>query len=234
MKEWCDTILSSLATIYDNKNLFEFKMTQGNKFYEGKDIKQMKLLYQEVNSMASAASDEIKKELNNKLQEKFHQNLDDEIIIVHKKKALDKKKYNELELKKEWSLIIISFIQNIDKNEYFFEQLKNSVGAAFFDNDLKGIRMIYNDVNEWAKGLDKSQLSELNKILIAKFGRSLIDEEKEIDSKIEKIVKRGKINSEDEYRLILAKVDEIYADKSKVNTIKVLNDLLLKYDKAAH
>lgn len=112
---------------------------------------------------------------------------------------------------------------------------------------MSGLRQAFTDINqlanewanEWANGtkendLRKSQFSELNKILLAKFGRTLVDEDKETESEIEKIIKRGKINNKEEYRIILTKVDEIYANESKADVVQSLNNLLLKYDKAAH
>ena len=158
-------------------------------------------------------------------------------------KSLTEKQEAEALFIKNWGLTIIDFISSKSNaaDHSFFEMYKdafseetmqrllNQVSGARY---MRGLKQAFNDINqlanewtnEWTNStrendLRKSQLSELNKILLAKFGRTLVDEDKETEGRIEKIIKRGKINSEEEYRIILTKVDEIYADKSKVDEI---------------
>ena len=171
------------------------------------------------------------------------------------KKNLNTEQEGEVLFIKNWSLTIIDFISfksNLADSPIFemykdtfseetMQRLLSQVSSARY---MKGLKQAFNDINqlanewayEWASGpakdLRKIELLELNKILLAKFGRTLVDEDKETEGHIKRIIKRGKINNEEEYRIILAKVDEIYADKSKVDLVQSLNDLLLKYDKA--
>jgi hypothetical protein len=48
---------------------------------------------------------------------------------------------------------------------------------------------------------------------------------------IEKVLKKGKISNHEEWEIVSNRVDEIFADNTKGEELKNLNELLLKYEK---
>jgi hypothetical protein len=85
--------------------------------------------------------------------------------------------------------------------------------------------------NKYVGYLSPSDYKYLNDQLLEKFGNDIDNTEEKNTIKITKIIKRGKINNENEYRLILNRAEEIYHDKNKKSILDQLNELLAKYDK---
>ncbi len=141
---------------------------------------------------------------------------------------------------REWCLTIIDFIYSKDKtNANFYETYKET----FSENTkhryleklnpstyIKGLKQAYNDMNEWAYGLSITDVEELNKILQDKFAKDLNTNSHNIPKQISKIIKRGKINNDDEFRMINEKVNEICQTSPKSSELDKLNQLLLKYE----
>ena len=115
--------------------------------------------------------------------------------------------------------------------EQGFSEFILVIQETFRKQNLRGFRYIFKDTNEWANGLPKSDLDELNELLQRKFGENLLKQSQRNLSKINRIVKKGKINNEDEYRLLLSRVDEIFADESKKEEVEMLNKLLADFHK---
>jgi len=64
-----------------------------------------------------------------------------------------------------------------------------------------------------------------------KFGVDLAKEGDKSARKIMQVLQKGVTSNEDEYRLILAKIDAIYSDNSKKGEVNTLNKLLNDYHK---
>ena len=145
-------------------------------------------------------------------------------------KQLNNKQLNELTHIKEWCLTIIEFLishnQATSTSRNMFVDVIND---AFQKQNLKGLRYVYNDINEWAKGILQSDLEELNMLLQNKFGEDLNKQMHRDLIKIAKILKKGNVSNEDEYRLLLSRVDEIFEDDNKKDEIENLNKLLADY-----
>lgn len=153
------------------------------------------------------------------------------------KKRLNEKQEKGILFIKEWCFTIVNFIYSKSNNtdsfitemhkEIFSEETKQKylkeTSAAIY---IKGVREVYNDTNEWAKGLLQNDLEELNRILLKKFGKDLSIH----FQKIYKITKRGKIINDDEFRLINEKVDELCQTEPESQEIGKLNKLLLVYE----
>jgi len=230
MKDWCITILTYLADGYTNKYLFTNKIEEVIKYCNLQDKKKMDLLYMETYSMAVAAQEPVKKALNENLKYKFDKTLENVLPLERVKRKLPEAKQKELRFMKDWCIVIYDYL-NIHKstNENFYQSFTAIIQKAFDQHDLRGMRMVFNDTNEMARGLPETQLLELNRILEAKFGRSLTDEEKEMKKQINKIVKRGKINNDDEFRLLEQSVSELSQEQSYSSEIETLNRLLAGY-----
>lgn len=146
-------------------------------------------------------------------------------------KKITEKQLEELEYIKEWCHAIIIFMTKIGGESPIFTQYVEVINDSYQKQNLKGLRYCLKDVNEWAKGLSKKDVEELNIVLENKFGINLSDANNKALKKISTIVKRGKINNEDEYRLLTSRVDEIYANDQKKAELESLNKLLAEYEK---
>ncbi len=146
-------------------------------------------------------------------------------------KNITVKQQQELEHIKDWCITIIDFIIKKGGVPIVMTEIKRVVNNSYAKKNLRGLRTCSKDLNEWAKGFSDSDVSELNILLTEKCGENLTNETKKTSGKIKQIIKRGKINNENEYRTLLSKVDEIYDDNRKKNEVEALNKLLIEYDK---
>lgn len=146
------------------------------------------------------------------------------------------KKLNSIQIKelihiKEWCLTVMNFMISHYEGKDVFIQFSEVIKEGFNKQDLRGMRYVYKDTNEWAKGLPLTHIEELNRILNEKFGEDIKKQTDRDITKISRIIKNGEINSEDEYRLILNRVEEIYADDNKKEEVLKLNKLLANFHK---
>jgi len=141
------------------------------------------------------------------------------------------KKSKELEYLRDWCLTILDFLISKSGESPIFSQTKEVVTDTFKGKNLRGLRYCKKDINEWAKGLSPSNVSELNSLLDEKFSVNLEKEDDKSAKIIKQILQRGVINNEDEYRLLLTKVDAFCADDSKKDEVEALNKLLTDYHK---
>ncbi len=136
----------------------------------------------------------------------------------------------ELEYKKEWCLVILNFmLEKSGDTTLFLNQMKEVVNETYDTGNYRGMGYCYKDINEWAKGLPVSDVQELNILLKDKFGEDLQKQHEKDNTKIDSIIKIGRIANEDEYRLILNYVDEISSNKFRMQEVEVLNRLIVEF-----
>ncbi len=146
------------------------------------------------------------------------------------RKELSQKALDELSFLKDWNQMIVDFLVK-NENTEFLKELYQVITDAFDKKNLKGMRMMYNDTNEMARGLSSNKLTELNQILKEKFGFDLDKDHDKVLTKINLIVQRGHLENDDEFRLLFSRVDEIYADGSKEKEVEALENLMNDYEK---
>ena len=146
------------------------------------------------------------------------------------KRKNNQKKIEELTFLKEWNETIIKFfiLKSKDNSLEVFHQIINE---TFNKSDLRGMRMIYKDLNEGTNDLPLIEFNESNQLLSQKFGTDLTECNIKNLTKIKQIVKKGNINNDEEYRLILNRVEEIYADNNQKDQTEILNMLITNYIK---
>lgn len=113
---------------------------------------------------------------------------------------------NEYFFYREWCLIILQHIKNHSNEAMvkpYFQIIQRIDNVKNRSTQISQIKRIFSDFNEWANGLDKSIILEINKDLFIKFGKNLIDHKNDINEMVSKILYRGKIKNEIEYRLVL-------------------------------
>lgn len=106
-----------------------------------------------------------------------------------------------------------------------YDRLMDKYSSVYFQGFKQGV----NDINGMAKDLRKEEFVELNEMLLAKFGKGLIDAEKELQKTLSGILKREKIRNETEYYI----VNEYLSDTAIVDDRKKdLNDIIAGYEKS--
>jgi hypothetical protein len=117
---------------------------------------------------------------------------------------------NELEYLQDRSLLIIDFILNKNVGNPIVQQFKSVIQETYAKSNLKGLKTLSRDINAWAKGLSKKDIKELELLLAEKFGENLSGD-KITHYVIKQVLKNGKIESEESYRVIYEYLQDISA-----------------------
>ena len=91
---------------------------------------------------------------------------------------------------------------------------------------------LYNDLNENSRDLSPDQFDELNQVLRRKFGQDLVHNRQKEIAEIKRIIKRGKINNEEEYRLIRGWIDELLMNNGALKEVQKLEELLCHFEES--
>lgn len=97
-------------------------------------------------------------------------------------------------------------------------QLRAGVETAYSRHDLRELRGFRRDFQEWLRDLPADARAELEMKIAPP------------PNDLERALARGRIDSEDEYRTVLARVEELYDDAARESDVVRLNSLLTEYD----
>lgn len=165
------------------------------------------------------------------------------------KRKLNEKQLEELKFKYEWCKTIQEFInaheddsfdvelmQDLDsafaeQNPSIHDYLIRVLDKAYLEQNLVGLRSSINDYNEDARDLTPAEFEELNAILREKFGEDLVHNRQKDLAKIKRIIKRGKINNEDEFRLLKGRIDELL-EEEKIEEAQLLDKLMFEFEES--
>lgn len=139
---------------------------------------------------------------------------------------------HELQDLGQWCRAIAEFLTSeprLPEGQAFLDAIDKAVEQG----NARGLKMAERDLAAWARSISPERQEELERTLVARFGRGLQQELNDELREIQQIVARGKIATPDEYRLVVSRLDEIYADESKQQEVRTLNDLMTEYDKLA-
>ena len=119
-------------------------------------------------------------------------------------KKLTPKQKKELEYLKDRSIFMIGYLAANENNnlQEISLEFKKVIEEGYKKNNLTVFRYLSKDMNIWIKGLlSKKDAQELDKLLANKFGKNLSRDQVSIDT-IGKLIKKGKVSNEEEYRVI--------------------------------
>jgi hypothetical protein len=142
---------------------------------------------------------------------------------------------DELKRMADWCRIVIRF-KTADRpgrspaEAAIDSEYEKVLDATLARSDLRGLKMLRRDLTEWARGLPHRYVAELDALLRAQFGEGLTEEAKAQRKEVQDIVRRGYIETNDEYRLLVSYMDEIYSDPSRQEEAKAINALLAARD----
>ncbi len=137
---------------------------------------------------------------------------------------------NELEYLQDRSLLIIDFILNKNVNDSLMKQFKSVIQETYAKGNLKGLKTLSRDMNAWAKGLSQKDIKELEVLLAEKFGENLSGD-KITHTVIKQVLKRGKIESEENYRVVYEYLQDISPTDPFYENIIELENLLETHQK---
>ena len=137
----------------------------------------------------------------------------------------------DYETLKEWCLTVFDYLLE-QEPEFKLVADDSKALIASYDryHNIKKMRALYKEHHLILRDLPPNQIEELNQILTEKFGHNLADVAKMETKAIEKIIKRGRIRNDTEYRLVWQREDEIYTDDSQFEYAETLRKLLSDYE----
>ncbi len=133
----------------------------------------------------------------------------------------------------DWCLTLSSLILAGDssKGSTDDEALRLSIDSALRRGDLRGLEEAARDLHEWASGLSPAMRARIDRELRARFGRGLTEQAEDLARAVQAIVKRGRIVTEDECRLLEARADQIRGDSARADELAAIGGLLRDYFK---
>jgi len=118
------------------------------------------------------------------------------------------KKQSEIDFQCDWMLEIIKY--HIENGNPDYESVLNNIEYLRKLGKTSYIRENYNDINSMAlEEMDPELLPELNRRLKEKFGKTLWDVNKKMETKINNIAQRGSLRNEGEFYLVKNYIDTI-------------------------
>lgn len=138
---------------------------------------------------------------------------------------------DEFEIIKSWCLFIAQYLIEKSPNALMIDLINNIKCLNNSKKSLKQLKNIRKDFIEWARGLSEDDIKELNNLLSKNSYENLDDARYKSYSEVNHILKRGRIKNEDEFRFLVARVDEIYANENKKAELESINKLLTNYEK---
>lgn len=144
------------------------------------------------------------------------------------------KKLDEVKRLAEWCLFAEGVEHELyreqgainDFNKEFFELSQEVIQKARDRGDLRGLRMVYRDLNEKFGGLNPQMKTELDRRLRAQFGQGLEREEKALERRVRRILNAGKIRNAENYRTLETRLHMILDDSSKMEEVEQINGVL--------
>ena len=137
----------------------------------------------------------------------------------------------DYETLKEWCLTVFDYLLKQDSHYVMLVDYGKNIIAILDKKKKKNdMRALYKELHLNVRELPPNQIEELNQILTEKFGHNLADVAKMETKAIEKIIKRGRIRNDTEYRLVWQREDEIYTDDSQFEYAETLRKLLSDYE----
>lgn len=146
------------------------------------------------------------------------------------KERITQKKITEMSFIKDWCLVIMDFLEEVYPTDETSEAFRQIINDASDKGDIRGLRILYNDVNEMVHGISKSNLVVLNRKLNIKFGMDLDTVKKDNMVRIREILQKGYLESDDEYRFVSSMIDEIYIDGCRKDKIDAIYKLMDDYE----
>lgn len=137
-------------------------------------------------------------------------------------------KHEKLVRARDWCLYVLRFLNKVSPAE-IFSQMMDVVEETFNKKDLRGLQMLERDIAENARALPNQAKKELDELLVAEIGWGLSALSNKEHQKVAKVLRRGAIESDEEYRILSDRADAIFDDTTKATELREINALLASY-----
>lgn len=137
----------------------------------------------------------------------------------------------DLELKKikEKCQLFFQFLIEKGMPAEFFEETNRALEQAYVERNVKVLKAGDRDVDEFVRQLSLREVLEIKTILKEKLGIDFEAVDKHRQKMINKVLKRGKITTREEYDFIYSRMEEISADPNKLEEIAKIDKMLTNY-----
>ncbi|MBC8125494.1 MAG: hypothetical protein H7X70_07135 [Candidatus Kapabacteria bacterium] len=135
----------------------------------------------------------------------------------------------EMEYLRARSAFIMEFIASKDVGNPLYEQVMQIIQNAFDKKNMSGLKSLSRDVNEWAGGLPRKDIAELEALLEEKYGEDLSGDKITLAT-LRLILKRGKIENEEEYRIVHELLNDISTSHPYYQNKVEFEALLISYE----
>ena len=154
----------------------------------------------------------------------------DNPLPFNKKNLKDSQK-EKLEFEKIWCDIILDFLIYNMSETIEFRMYKERIDESYQKKRLSDFKFYITDLMGLVNNtISEEKLRMLDCLLVEQLGVGIRWQYEKIQKNIQLIMKKGELKNEDEYRLILAYIDQIYSNPSKADELQKLNRLLNKFD----
>ena len=130
------------------------------------------------------------------------------------------------------SEFIISFIEMRHGKDDMLESLKSIISDISKKNSESEMLLIYKELNNMGKNLNRNDVKELNELFIEKFNESLY-EDSHVMKDLSKIFSRGKILNSKEFRAVKEYIDSITEEDFYYKDIAEIEKLMANYLKTS-
>lgn len=135
----------------------------------------------------------------------------------------------EAERLRQWCTVVGRAAKRIVPGATLGEMLEMTATRAFERGHVRGLRMLQRDTLEWLRGFDPEIRAAFDRELQDHFGEGLGQAGRERAKAIAAVIRRGHIETEDEFRLLEERADEIHARPAKKKELNTINALLAGY-----
>lgn len=146
-------------------------------------------------------------------------------------------KSSELKLLRDKCLLFTGFaIQKLsDSPELIkgFEENYRFVEKAYREEKIKPLKAMSDEIdNQVIHHMPLAMAVEFKKLIKEKLKINYDVIDKALKKAIERILESEKISTPEEYELVMNRIDEIFANTTRAKELKILNTLLVHYEKS--
>jgi hypothetical protein len=127
----------------------------------------------------------------------------------------------------DWCMVTLDYLAEVSP---WADDFRQAVSAASTKGNVEGLRMCVSDLREWVSYAPPADRQRVHERLLAKVGHGLYEVDLARNKRLASILKRGRIATDNEFRLLMARVDEIYEDEGKQAEVNRINELLSEYE----
>jgi hypothetical protein len=144
-------------------------------------------------------------------------------------RKLNANQIQEVRSLRDRCILVLRFLNRRGELGDQFGQFEEVIHRSYENEDLRGLRLLRREFDDWSKDLGAEEQLELETLLRVELGVD-VDEEHATDlTQVRQIEARGRIRNEREYRLVQARLEELHASSADTTEAERLAALLASY-----